>query len=199
MSVVEGRQTAAYDGDAGGVPDRDAGELAAGAGGSGCRSRRRWDRCCVSCRRIRTAGCSGSGAAAGCGRHPDPVLGVGREAAGVRERRAPDASAGLARLLQARRTRAARSASGTRRTSSRPGNTETIYGNMPLLGLGKVAGRRPGEHPGRTAAERLHQALARRRLRRADCGAGYSAGVQFIRDLGTLLRRGDFRRCSRCG
>lgn len=36
------------------------------------------------------------------------------------------------------------------------GNTETIYGNMPLLGLGKVAGVVPVGTKGETAAERLH-------------------------------------------
>jgi hypothetical protein len=36
------------------------------------------------------------------------------------------------------------------------GNTETIYGNMPLLGLGKVAGVVPVGAKGETAAERLH-------------------------------------------
>ena len=35
------------------------------------------------------------------------------------------------------------------------GNTETIYGNMPLLGLGKVAGVVPVGTKGETAAERL--------------------------------------------
>ncbi|GAA1564675.1 DUF4188 domain-containing protein [Kribbella sancticallisti] len=35
------------------------------------------------------------------------------------------------------------------------GHTETIYGNMPLLGLGKVAGVVPVNSRGRTAAERL--------------------------------------------
>ncbi|RZT14702.1 uncharacterized protein DUF4188 [Kribbella sp. VKM Ac-2569] len=38
------------------------------------------------------------------------------------------------------------------------GNTETIYGNMPLLGLGKVTGVEPVGKRGDTAAERLHQA-----------------------------------------
>ncbi|MEI8406831.1 MULTISPECIES: DUF4188 domain-containing protein [unclassified Kribbella] len=37
------------------------------------------------------------------------------------------------------------------------GNTETIYGNMPLIGLGKVAGVVPVSQRGDTAAERLHQ------------------------------------------
>ena len=36
------------------------------------------------------------------------------------------------------------------------GNTETIYGNMPLLGLGMVAGVVPVGTKGETAAERLH-------------------------------------------
>jgi hypothetical protein len=36
------------------------------------------------------------------------------------------------------------------------GNTETIYGNMPLLGLGRVAGVVPVGTKGETAAERLH-------------------------------------------
>jgi hypothetical protein len=35
------------------------------------------------------------------------------------------------------------------------GNTETIYGNMPLTGLGKVAGVVPVNQRGDTAAERL--------------------------------------------
>ncbi|ADB36021.1 conserved hypothetical protein [Kribbella flavida DSM 17836] len=35
------------------------------------------------------------------------------------------------------------------------GHTETIYGNMPLLGLGKVSGVVPVNSRGRTAAERL--------------------------------------------
>jgi hypothetical protein len=35
------------------------------------------------------------------------------------------------------------------------GHTETIYGNMPLLGLGKVAGVVPVSRRGATAAERL--------------------------------------------
>lgn len=35
------------------------------------------------------------------------------------------------------------------------GHTETIYGNMPLLGLGKVSGVIPVNSRGRTAAERL--------------------------------------------
>jgi hypothetical protein len=35
------------------------------------------------------------------------------------------------------------------------GHTETIYGNMPLLGLGKVAGVIPVSRRGTTAAERL--------------------------------------------
>ena len=35
------------------------------------------------------------------------------------------------------------------------GNTETIYGNMPLLGLGKVKGVEPVGKRGDTAAERL--------------------------------------------
>ncbi|TDO67403.1 uncharacterized protein DUF4188 [Kribbella sp. VKM Ac-2571] len=38
------------------------------------------------------------------------------------------------------------------------GNTETIYGNMPLLGLGKVSGVEPVSKRGDTAAQRLHQA-----------------------------------------
>jgi hypothetical protein len=38
------------------------------------------------------------------------------------------------------------------------GNTETIYGNMPLLGLGKVTGVEPVGKRGDTAAQRLHQA-----------------------------------------
>jgi hypothetical protein len=38
------------------------------------------------------------------------------------------------------------------------GNTETIYGNMPLLGLGKVSGVEPVGKRGDTAAQRLHQA-----------------------------------------
>lgn len=36
------------------------------------------------------------------------------------------------------------------------GHTETIYGNMPLTGLGKVAGVEPVNKRGQTAAERLH-------------------------------------------
>ncbi|TWD80545.1 uncharacterized protein DUF4188 [Kribbella amoyensis] len=36
------------------------------------------------------------------------------------------------------------------------GRTETIYGNMPLHGLGKVAGVVPVNRRGVTAAERLH-------------------------------------------
>jgi hypothetical protein len=36
-----------------------------------------------------------------------------------------------------------------------PGHTETIYGNMPVLGLGKVAGVVPVNGRGQTAAERL--------------------------------------------
>ena len=35
------------------------------------------------------------------------------------------------------------------------GNTETIYGNMPLLGLGKISGVVPVTNRGNTAAERL--------------------------------------------
>jgi hypothetical protein len=35
------------------------------------------------------------------------------------------------------------------------GHTETIYGNMPVLGLGKVAGVVPVNGRGQTAAERL--------------------------------------------
>jgi Domain of unknown function (DUF4188) len=38
------------------------------------------------------------------------------------------------------------------------GAHETIYGNMPLLGLGEVAGVVPVNTRGRTAAERLQQA-----------------------------------------
>ena len=38
------------------------------------------------------------------------------------------------------------------------GNTETIYGNMPLLGLGRARGVEPVGKRGDTAAERLHQA-----------------------------------------
>ncbi|MFG1819070.1 DUF4188 domain-containing protein [Kribbella sp. NPDC049174] len=38
------------------------------------------------------------------------------------------------------------------------GNTETIYGNMPLIGLGKVAGVVPVNQRGNTASERLHRA-----------------------------------------
>ena len=37
------------------------------------------------------------------------------------------------------------------------GNYEAIYGNMPLLGLGEVAGVVPVNSRGRTAAERLRQ------------------------------------------
>lgn len=37
------------------------------------------------------------------------------------------------------------------------GNTETIYGNMPLLGLGRVRGVEPVGNRGDTAAERLRQ------------------------------------------
>ena len=37
------------------------------------------------------------------------------------------------------------------------GHTETIYGNMPLTGLGKVAGVIPVNKRGQTAAERLGQ------------------------------------------
>ncbi|MEU4288308.1 DUF4188 domain-containing protein [Kribbella sp. NPDC026596] len=36
------------------------------------------------------------------------------------------------------------------------GSVETIYGNMPLFGLGKVAGVEPVNKRGETAAERLH-------------------------------------------
>lgn len=35
------------------------------------------------------------------------------------------------------------------------GHTETIYGNMPLIGLGKVAGVVPVNSRGESAAERL--------------------------------------------
>jgi hypothetical protein len=35
------------------------------------------------------------------------------------------------------------------------GHTETIYGNMPLIGLGRIAGVVPVNHRGHTAAERL--------------------------------------------
>lgn len=35
------------------------------------------------------------------------------------------------------------------------GHTETIYGNMPVLGLGRVAGVEPVGNRGETAAERL--------------------------------------------
>ena len=35
------------------------------------------------------------------------------------------------------------------------GSTETIYGNMPLLGLGRVSGVVPVGQRGETAAERL--------------------------------------------
>ncbi|MFI6831089.1 DUF4188 domain-containing protein [Kribbella sp. NPDC050241] len=37
------------------------------------------------------------------------------------------------------------------------GNTETVYGNMPPIGLGKVAGVVPVGQRGETAAERLHR------------------------------------------
>jgi hypothetical protein len=37
------------------------------------------------------------------------------------------------------------------------GNTETIYGNMPLLGLGQVKGVEPVGKRTDTAAQRLHQ------------------------------------------
>jgi len=37
------------------------------------------------------------------------------------------------------------------------GNTETIYGNMPLLGLGRARGVEPVGKRGDTAAERLRQ------------------------------------------
>ncbi len=37
------------------------------------------------------------------------------------------------------------------------GSTETVYGNMPLIGLGKVAGVVPVTQRGDTAAERLHR------------------------------------------
>jgi hypothetical protein len=37
------------------------------------------------------------------------------------------------------------------------GNTETVYGNMPLFGLGRVAGVVPVGQRGETAAERLGQ------------------------------------------
>jgi hypothetical protein len=36
------------------------------------------------------------------------------------------------------------------------GNTETVYGNMPLLGLGRVNGVEPVNQRGETAAERLN-------------------------------------------
>jgi hypothetical protein len=38
-----------------------------------------------------------------------------------------------------------------------PGNTETIYGNMPLLGLGRAAGVEPVGGRSETAAQRLHR------------------------------------------
>lgn len=37
------------------------------------------------------------------------------------------------------------------------GHTETIYGNMPLIGLGKIAGVVPVNSRGNTAAERLRR------------------------------------------
>ncbi|RZU20529.1 uncharacterized protein DUF4188 [Kribbella rubisoli] len=37
------------------------------------------------------------------------------------------------------------------------GHTETIYGNMPLLGLGRVKGVQPVNQRTDTAAQRLHQ------------------------------------------
>ncbi|MGW7681314.1 DUF4188 domain-containing protein [Kribbella sp. NPDC054772] len=37
------------------------------------------------------------------------------------------------------------------------GHTETIYGNMPLLGLGRARGVEPVGQRGETAAQRLHQ------------------------------------------
>jgi Domain of unknown function (DUF4188) len=37
------------------------------------------------------------------------------------------------------------------------GNTETIYGNMPLFGLGQVKGIEPVGKRTDTAAQRLHQ------------------------------------------
>ncbi|MER7246725.1 DUF4188 domain-containing protein [Kribbella sp. NPDC000426] len=37
------------------------------------------------------------------------------------------------------------------------GNTETIYGNMPLFGLGRVKGVEPVSQRTETAAQRLHQ------------------------------------------
>ena len=37
------------------------------------------------------------------------------------------------------------------------GSSETIYANMPLLGLGRVSGGVPANSRGRTAAERLHR------------------------------------------
>ncbi len=116
-------------------------------------------------------------------RDDDPVLGVSRETAGVRQRsRRTHRPAWTNFFKYAYKTNTVGIWHETYVVPA--GHTETIYGNMPLIGLGKVAGVVPVNSRGETAAERLSrevgvvtvQACSSRGIWAGCCGVGIFAG-----------------------